>query len=302
MPYGLRGVHDLELKIAELIEERASCPQPPRVGGDLGRFLAELISRRSKPTVAYLGPEKSFTWEAAAAYLPGARLAPLRAISEVFDAVESGAADLGVVPFINSLEGPVGETVDSLATRSLSISAVLELKIVLCFAARGTPKVIYSHPYAIAQARRLVASLGAQIVYTNSTAEAVEVFKSCENCGVIASPRALEGFEAKCGVQDADSFTRFAVVSREAPKAGSYAALIFAVPNVPGALYKALEPIAQAGVNMTLIYSRPTRLSPWDYFFLVELQIRDGLGELVERLRPRTTLLKVVGRYEIVRI
>lgn len=300
--HGLRGVQELERKIVELIEKRAGCPQPPSVGGEIGAFLASLISRRSKPSVAYLGPEKSFTWEAASTYMPEARLVAARTISEVFQMVEEGGADLGVVPFMNSLEGPVGETVDSLAVRRSYITAVLEMKIVLCFAKKGTPKVVYSHPHAIAQARRFLASLGAQIAYTNSTAEAVKAFESCQDCGVVASPRALQGFEALCGVEDAESYTRFAVISRAEPKGGRYAALIFAVPNTPGSLHKSLAPIAESGINMTLIYSRPTRLSPWDYFFLAELEVGDGLAELVEALRPRTTMLKVVGRYDVVRL
>ncbi|MEZ0248385.1 MAG: prephenate dehydratase domain-containing protein [Thermoproteus sp.] len=272
------------------------------MGGDLGQFLASLISRRAKPLLAYLGPEKSFTWEAASTYMPDAKLVAARTISEVFQLVEDGSADLGVVPFMNSLEGPVGETVDSLAMRRAHIAAVLEMRIVLCFAKKGTPKVVYSHPHAIAQARRFVSSLGAQVVYTNSTAEAVRSFESCQDCGVLASPKALQGVEAQCGVEDAESYTRFAVLTRSEPSRGRYASLIFAVPNVAGALYKALAPIADAGINMTLIYSRPTRLSPWDYFFLAELEIGDGLAELMEALRPRTTLLKVVGRYDVVRI
>lgn len=254
--------------------------------------------------MAYLGPEKSFTWEAASSYMPEASLVAARTIGEVFAMVENGSADLGVVPFMNSLEGPVGETVDSLATRAVRISAVLEMRIVLCLARKGTPRVVYSHPHAIAQARRLLSSLGAQVVYTNSTAEAVKALETCDDCGALASPRALEGFEAQCGVEDAESYTRFAVIStgEGGGGGGRYAALIFAVPNTPGSLHRALEPIAAAGVNMSLIYSRPTRLSPWDYFFLVELEVGDGLDGLVAALRGRTTLLKVVGRYDVVRL
>jgi prephenate dehydratase len=252
--------------------------------------------------VAYLGPEKSFTWEAAARYMPEAELIAARGIAEVFDAVESGSAQLGVVPFMNSLEGSVGETVDLLATRDLYISAVLEMRITLCFAAKGTPRVVYSHPHAIAQARRFLSSLGAQVVYTSSTAEAVQRLDECQDCGAIASPKALEGRQALCGVEDRESYTRFAVITREKPQGGRLAALIFAVPNTPGSLYSALEPIAKAKVNMTLIYSRPTRLSPWDYYFLAELEVGDGLGPLLEELRGRTTLLKVVGRYSVVRL
>lgn len=300
--HGLRGVRGLELEIARLVEARASCPEPPSIGGEVGLFLAQLISKRTKPGIAYLGPELSFTWEAAARYMPGALLIPMRTIGEVFNAVASGHAAYGVVPFMNSLEGPVGETIDSLALGDVKAAAVLEMKITLCFAARGAPRVVYSHPHAIAQARRFLAALGAQVVYTSSTAEAVKRLDECVDCGVIASPKALEGRQAVCGVEDSESYTRFAVLAKGEPSKGSKAALIFAVPNTPGALYSALEPVAKAGVNMSLIYSRPTRLSPWDYYFLVELEAGDGVGPLLEELKRRTTMLKVVGRYDVVKI
>jgi prephenate dehydratase len=51
---------------------------------------------------------------------------------------------------------------------------------------------------------------------------------------------------------------------------------------------------------MTLIYSRPTKLSPWDYFFLVEVETGPGLESALEELRSRTTMLKVVGRYNVI--
>jgi prephenate dehydratase (EC 4.2.1.51) len=76
--------------------------------------------------------------------------------------------------------------------------------------------------------------------------------------------------------------------------------LIFAVPNVAGALYKALAPFAEKGINMTLIYSRPTKLSPWDYFFLVEVETGPKLDLALEEMRSHTTLLKVSGRYGII--
>jgi len=295
----LRGVRELEEKIIELINRRTKCPKPPDIPGDLGLFIFREISSRWKPRVAYLGPEKSFTWDAAIGFFPNSQLIPARTIAEVFRLLESGEVDYGVVPFINSLEGPVGETIDALTLHSAYIIAVGEMRITLCFAKRGEPKVIYSHPHAIAQARRFLSMLGAQAVYTNSTSEAVEKFKQCSNCGVIASPRALEGEEKLCGVEDSESYTRFAIVARTKGNTGSRAALIFAVPNRPGALYSALSPLAENNVNMTLIYSRPTKLSPWDYFFLVEIEYNDGAKRAIEKMYDKTTMFKLIGVYNL---
>ncbi|WP_374189591.1 ACT domain-containing protein [Pyrobaculum aerophilum] len=108
--------------------------------------------------------------------------------------------------------------------------------------------------------------------------------------------------EKICGVEDGESYTRFAVISRAGRESGERAVLIFAVPNVAGALYKALGPIANRGINMTLIYSRPTRLSPWDYYFVVEVEAGEGLDDAVEEMKRYTTMLKVAGRYNVIRI
>ncbi|AFA40405.1 Prephenate dehydratase [Pyrobaculum oguniense TE7] len=276
---------------------------PPLVDGVLAPVIAAEVSRLHKPPVAYLGPEKSFTWEAAVALFPHGDLRPRRSITEVFKEVESGAADYGVVPFINSLEGPVGETIDALATHGLSIVAMGEMRITLCVAKKGTPRVLFTHPHAAAQARRLIASLSAEVVYASSTSEAVAEFERCPgDCAVLASPKALSHLEKTCGVEDGESYTRFAVVSKEGGAAGRWALLIFAVPNVAGALHKALTPLAERGINMSLIYSRPTRLSPWDYFFVAEVETSGELEAALEEMRRRTTMLKTVGRYNLVKI
>jgi len=274
---------------------------PPLLDGVLAPVIASEVSRLHKPAVAYLGPEHSFTWEAAVAMFPHGTHLPHRTITDVFKAVEQGSADYGVVPFINSLEGPVGETVDALAMHQVEIAAMGELRVVLCLAKKGTPRVVYTHPHAAAQARKALAALGAEVVYTASTSEAVREFERCDaGCAVLASSKALERYEKVCGVEDRESYTRFAVLSRRGGAAGSRAALIFAVPNVAGALYKALAPLAERGINMTLIYSRPTKLSPWDYFFLAEVETSPELDNALEELRRRTTMLKVLGRYNVV--
>ncbi len=252
--------------------------------------------------VGFLGPERSFTWEAALRAV-GGDLVAMDSVSRIFDAVETSEVELGVVPYINSLEGPVGEVIDNLAMKSPVIVRVVEMKITLCLAARGEPRIIYTHPHAAGQARRRISELGAQVIYTRSTSEAVEIFKKgCMDCGVIASQKALEEIHEKiCGVEDGESRTRFAVISRNHSHvrgSSTHTAIIFTVPNKPGSLYRALAPIARESINMSFIYSRPTRLSPWQYFFLAELECSQ-CGAAVDKMKKYTTSLKIVGKYSI---
>jgi prephenate dehydratase (EC 4.2.1.51) len=209
------GVYQLEEQLYALLRERARYNVPPLINGVLAPVIASEVSRLHKPTVAYLGPEHSFTWEATVAMFPHGAHVPHKTITDVFKAVERGSADYGVVPFINSLEGPVGETVDALATHDVKIISMGELRITLCIAKKGTPRVVYTHPHAAAQAKKALAALGADVVYTSSTSEAVKEFEKCPaDCAVLASPKALEKHEKICGVEDGESYTRFAVLSK----------------------------------------------------------------------------------------
>lgn len=121
--------------------------------------------------VAFLGPEHSFTHMAAEGLFPGAEYIACRSITEVFRAVEGYEADYGVVPVENSLEGPVGETLDNLASTMLHVYAALEARISLVLAGRrGAPR-LYGHPHALREAARSLDRLapGVERVAVSST-------------------------------------------------------------------------------------------------------------------------------------
>ena len=251
---------------------------------------------------------------------------PTVTIHEVFNLVESGAVDLGVVPVENSVEGSINETYDMLLSSNLKVIGEVVLRVVHCLIALRTAKlggirVVYSHPQALAQCRNFVTSLGVEPIVTYDTAGSVKMIKEkrLEGAAAIAGERAAAIYGLKVlkkGIEDySTNSTRFLIVARagsepersrgQAPRGGgvskgSKTSMMFAVPHTPGSLYNALEVFARAKINLTKIESRPTKERPWEYYFFVDFEGRRDDPKVVKvlsELAKKTAFLKVLGSY-----
>ena len=265
------------------------------------------------PRVAFLGPRYSFTHEAAEALYGGdAEYLAAPSITGVFRMVERYEADYGVVPVENSLEGPVGETLDNLARTMLHISGGVELRIRLVLAASpsdNAPRRLYGHPHAVGEAldtvRRLLGG-DLEVVYTPSTSHAAEQ-AAREGGYCLCSPRAARAHGLNVVLEDASSsdnnYTRFIVLAwRDNPQGASRTSLVAAMPDRPGALYHWLEPFAERGVNLKMIYSRPIPSKPWNYNFYVDLEgsrLDPPVAEALEEAAKRSLFLRVLGSYPV---
>ncbi len=121
------------------------------------------MNARPATRLAFLGPAGTFSEEATLKYDPDAEPVPMASITAVASAVESGMADLGIVPIENSLEGSVTETLDVLvrSARALSIQneAILPIEHYLLVKPRAkaaSVKVLFAHPQALGQCRGFV--------------------------------------------------------------------------------------------------------------------------------------------------
>ena len=263
------------------------------------------------PRVAYLGPENSFTHLAARGFFGDAEYVAAGRIRDVFRAVESYEADYGVVPVENSVEGPVGETLDELAHTLLLIYAAIELRVRLVLAkGKGGGKTVYGHPHALAEARLALERLvpGYRPVHTRSTSEAAALAAReggyCVCSRAAAEANGLEVVEE--GVERGQNYTRFLVLHwRDQPERGERTSLVAAMPDVPGALYQWLEPFAERGINLKMIYSRPIPSKPWHYNFYVDIEgsrLEPRVAEALEEAADRSLFLRVLGSYPVARI
>ena len=267
------------------------------------------------PRVSYLGPEATFTHEAAILrFGEGAALTPVQSIDAVFDDVEGRRSRWGVVPIENAIEGTVNITLDRLLGSSLLVEGEIRLPIDihLLTNAGSIEEVerILSHPHAVAQCRRWLRAnaSGVKIEEVLSTSLAAKMAAEDPGLAALGSRLAAEHYGLKIMEEKLDSeiinVTRFFVIGTEKPEqaAQSKTSLLFGLKNESGALYKALAPIAERELNMTKIESRPSRKVAWEYVFYMEI---DGFAEDeaiakgILELRNLVDFVRVLGSYPV---
>lgn len=263
--------------------------------------------------VAYLGPAGTYTHQAAIQQFgSSAELSPVRTIGEVFDDVERGRADFGVVPIENSTEGAVNVSLDRLMECEPVLTGEVVLEIAHQLLSRAADlaevKTVCSHPQALAQCRQwLVANLpDAPVQETPSTTAAAERAREDPGTAAIASELAARLYDLPILRQRIEdnphNSTRFLVLGRRpvAPTGRDKTSILFSMRNEPGVLYRILEPFARAGLNLTKIESRPTKRRPWEYVNFVDFEGHSDTDEVraaLAEVRQRCQFLKVLGSY-----
>jgi chorismate mutase/prephenate dehydratase len=289
----------------------------PLSGPEATRLMREIMSAclalEHPLTIAYLGPEGTYTHLAALKHFGGSIAgAPLASIDDVMREVEAGGADYGVVPVENSLEGGINQTLDALRESPLRICGEVVLAIhhqLLSVASEiSAIKRVYAHAQALGQCRRWLADNlpAAQCIPLGSNGEAARRVRDEADAAAIAGEVAAEIYELavlRRNIEDhPGNTTRFIVVGENSPAPSGHdvTSLMFTTPNRPGALHDVLSVLASADISMTRIESRPLRQEAWDYVFFVDI---DGHADLeavrnaLAGLADKTSLLKVLGSY-----
>jgi chorismate mutase/prephenate dehydratase len=265
-------------------------------------IISSSISLEAALKVAYLGPEATFTHEAARrSFGTSVRLEPQTTVAEVFARVERGEAEHGVVPVENSMEGAVTHTLDELMNSPLKICGEVYLPISQNLLSRESDlsgvSSVYSHPMALAQAatwlRRELP--GARLEEVESTADAAHRAAEEPDTAAVGSVLAAEAHGLNVLARDIQearaNTTRFIVLGRKwAGRTGKdKTSVVFSVKDRPGVLKDALSAFAGEGINLTRIESRPSRKRAWTYVFFADFQghpdeerVRRALAELEE--------------------
>lgn len=276
----------------------------------------EAQDERAGMRLAYLGPEGTYSEQAAIDYAADFVRVPYSGIPAVVRAVELGEVEEAIVPIENSLEGVVTFTVDLLIHESpLKIRGEVIVPIhhqLLMNPGVGMEeiRVVYSHPQAIAQCRGYLSRNlpNAEHVASLSTASAVEDMNSSRYpAAAISSSRAAELFGAmivESNIEDVpNNLTRFVVLgSEDGRRTGrDKTSICFDFSqDAPGTLYNTLGELAHREINMIKIESRPDRRSLGKYVFLIDL---DGhredpvVSEALDAMRARASIFKIFGSY-----
>jgi chorismate mutase / prephenate dehydratase len=263
--------------------------------------------------VAFLGPEATFSHLAALKKFGRAtRYGPLATIREVFSEVEKGKYRYGVVPVENSTEGTVNVSLDLFTETSVMICGELYLEVshdlVNKSGQRADIEVIYTHPQPYAQCRGwLSANLpNIPILEVASTGVAAQKAAKNPNAAAIASAFAAPLYDLRVvesRIEDQPgNVTHFFVIGPDipGPTGKDKTSILFAVSNIPGALYKTLKPLADRDLNMTRIVSRPAKNENWRYLFFVDLdghQSDPAVTEALEEIRAISAHFKLLGSY-----
>jgi prephenate dehydratase len=234
-------------------------------------------------------------------------------LEDVFDAIESGEAEAGLVPVENTIEGSITRTYDLLNERSLTVLGETVFRVRHCLIASpgvapGEVKRVYSHPQALGQTRAYLAARGIEAVNYYDTAGAVKMIHegSLRDSGAIASRRAAEIYGMSIlaeGIEDTkENYTRFLHVGRGStqPTGRDRTSIAFTVENKPGTLIAALHALADRGLNLSKIESRPYAGRPWEYVFFIDFDSHAAdpiAADAIRDLAEYAGSLKVLGSY-----
>ena len=278
-------------------------------------IMSACLAQEEPLKVAFLGPEGTFTQTAVHKHFGhSVRALPLAAIDEVFHEVEKGHADFGVVPIENSTEGTVNHTLDRFLNSPLKICGEVELRIHQFLMGRmgdlGQIARVCSHPQSLAQCRGWLNEHlpSVERVAVSSNAEGARRARDEVGSAAIAGQTAAEVYGLTLlatEIEDrADNSTRFFVVGRKLFKpSGSDRTTLLVSTNEtagPGALHRLLGPLAEHGVNLTRIESRPSQRRKWDYVFFIDIEghvDEPNVASALAGLKSQASLYRVLGSY-----
>ena len=273
------------------------------------------VGQAEQSVACYLGEPGSFGHMACNQYFGDDAEATAKAtFREIFEAVNHGQAQYGMIPLENSLTGSIHENYDLLLEFDLQIVGELYLRIIhhlIAAADTRTEEIrrVLSADTAIRQCRQYLERHARwEIITVNATASAVRQIRDNGQPGdaAIGSREAALLYDMEIIAEGIETnprnFTRFVVVGKLPmelrPKAKS--SIVFSTPNQPGALFEVMKVFAQNKVNLVKLESRPIHGKPWQYMFYADIEgdvHTEGFVPLMDNIAKKTDFLKILGSY-----
>ena len=289
----------------------------PLDDAEITRLMREIMSASMAAeevmTIAYLGPEGTYAHAATSRHFGrSVKTLPLPTIDDVFASVSAERANYGIVPVENSTEGFVSSTLDQFLSSPLTICGEVQLRIQhhLLSLAAGLSEIqrVYSHAQSLGQCRTWLQNTlpGVALEAVESNAKAAMLAAEDERAAAIASAHAGEIYELESlasGIEDQpDNTTRFLVIGKESvpPSGEDKTSIVVSTRNETGALHRLLAPLAEHGVSMSRIESRPSGQVLWEYFFFMDLvgHVEDPpVAEVIRILRNDAVYFRLLGSY-----
>lgn len=305
---------------AEVLRNVIARNEGPLRNEEMLRLFREIMSaclaQQGPLKVGFLGPEGTFTQTSVFQHFGhSVRALPFHTIDEVFQEVECGAADFGVVPIENSTEGSVNNTLDMFLASPLKIAGEIELRIEQHLLGRMTGleniKRICAHEQSLAQCRGWLREYlpHLELIGMSSNAAGARRARDEEGTAAIGADVAADVYELNILVSNIedrpDNATRFLVVGRDLLAASGHdkTTILISTSDTAadaGVLHRLLQPLSDYGVNMTRIESRPSRRKNWDYVFFIDIEghaEESPVAEALAELEKSSSLFRVLGAY-----
>ena len=301
-----------EAQVLRQVMARNTGPLPDKGMAKIFReIMSQCLALEEPMQIAYLGPEGTFTQQAAIKHFgQGAIVNSQATIEDVFRLVERGDAHYGVVPVENSSEGLVAHTHESFMDYNVKICGEVTLRIHHNLLVKNDAPItrIYSHAQSLGQCRRWLEQHypNAEQVAVNSNAEAARRVSQEQGSAAIASELAADIYGLsvlESNIEDrTDNSTRFLIlgIADTEPSGKDKTSVLIAGRHEPGALYQLLQPFYQANISLTRIETRPARSGAWNYVFFIDFEghIQDPhIKTAMERLQRVSTDFKWLGSY-----
>jgi prephenate dehydratase/chorismate mutase len=308
-----------EASVLDRVRSQSRCLLDPEFSAELYKSVLEeskALQAKGLRTIGFQGEHGAYSEQAARSWAPDAAMIPCRELVDVFDSVESGLFDYGIVPVENTLGGLIGPVNSSLVNTGLHIVAAVDMAVVHCLlAVPGSDhrdiRTVLSHSQALAQCRRFLTrnKIDPEPFYDTAGAAREVAQTRPKGKAAIASRFAADLYDLeiiKEGIQDSDNNrTRFFILAKDdAAQAGSKGSAVFSAEgDKAGALYGVLEIFAHRGINLTRIESVPDK--PGDYAIFIDFEgsrdekrVVEALGEAEKSARE----FRVLGFYDEMRI
>jgi chorismate mutase/prephenate dehydratase len=304
---------DVYQKLHEKLAQTSAAMPIQALDSIYSEILSSSRALQRQLTVAYWGPAGTFTHIAATTkFGSSSTFLPTASIMEVFSAVEHDRADFGVIPVENSTEGIVSYTLDTLQLTTLRVCAEVYVPITQNLLSHAPDlqsiKRVYTGPQPHAQSRQWLDQHLPTVEYIEvmPTSRSVERAKDDPEGAAIAPALASQIYGVPILAahieDDPRNTTRFLVVGHNDPPPTDRdkTSVLFAVKNEPGALARALRAFEEADVNLTLITSRPSKHTPWEYVQFIDMQGHERKSNVkagIDALKHESLFVQVLGSY-----
>lgn len=290
----------------------SKCKQYQKFFADSNPIEFEKLDLTGSPVVAVPGTVGSYSHIASTQFIKGGKTVFYENFDEVFNAVENGDAEFGVLPFANSTTGSVVQTYSLMRIHNFKICAQTKVKVDHCLAVKKGVKLediksIYSHEQGIMQCSEFIKKHGFKThTYSNTSLAACYIKSSDKPLGAICSTVCAEdlGLEilehSIANVQE--NYTKFMLISKKnlCPENANIISVSLALPHTSSSLYRLLTKFSVAGLNLCMIESMPIANTDFDVIFYLDFEgsiSSPDVIKLINELNSELSYFKFLGNY-----